>query len=500
MIHTSEEHLNDSIDESEPVNNLNETYTISQDDSSEYSHIDRRTSSGSSIHYDQNILRPNEPLLKDIEDVIERENLFNSKIELCCKIYDYTLDPLSDFEDKETKSCALMEIEEILLEEPNLVSCFDSFYKQIFRMITANIFRVLPPPQSHPLPEYDPEDDDPPLEPSWPNLSLVYDLFTKFLDKLHFDNERAKPYVDRKFLSSLISLFASEDPREREYLKTILHRLYGKYIDSRAYIRNCMSNFFLAYMYDHGNHTGVAELLEVMGSIVNGFIYPLKDEHKKFLFNVVLPLHKHKALATYHSQLTYCAVQYIDRDAELAVPIINYLLKHWPRLASTREVMYLSEMEELVDVTDEREFRKVMVKLFKQLAICITSDQFQVAERCLYMWNNEYFTTLVARNSTVLMPILFPALNRDPNLHWNKTINGLIYNALKMLSEMNPILLHELDTQYQEEKSVQKKQQQQQNQAQLTVARTNIPSLGDIGQRQDVDMQWSSINDQLDKT
>ena len=52
----------------------------------------------------------------------------------------------------------------------------------------------------------------------------------------------------------------------------------------------------------------------------------------------MLPLDKQKALATYHSHLTYCTVQLIDGDAELAVPIINYLLRYWPRLA--REVMF----------------------------------------------------------------------------------------------------------------------------------------------------------------
>ena len=31
----------------------------------------------------------------------------------------------------------------------------------------------------------------------------------------------------KKFLMKLLELFDSEDPRERDYLKTILHRIYG---------------------------------------------------------------------------------------------------------------------------------------------------------------------------------------------------------------------------------------------------------------------------------
>ncbi len=37
----------------------------------------------------------------------------------------------------------------------------------------------------------------------------------------------AKKFVDQKFCLQLVDLFDSEDPRERDYLKTILHRIYG---------------------------------------------------------------------------------------------------------------------------------------------------------------------------------------------------------------------------------------------------------------------------------
>lgn len=43
----------------------------------------------------------------------------------------------------------------------------------------------------------------------------------------------------------LLELFDSEDPREREYLKTILHRVYGKFLGLRAYIRKQCNNIFL---------------------------------------------------------------------------------------------------------------------------------------------------------------------------------------------------------------------------------------------------------------
>ena len=46
-------------------------------------------------------------------------------------------------------------------------------------------------------------------------------------------------------LSQLLELFDSEDPRERDFLKTVLHRIYGKFLGLRAFIRKQINNIFL---------------------------------------------------------------------------------------------------------------------------------------------------------------------------------------------------------------------------------------------------------------
>lgn len=43
----------------------------------------------------------------------------------------------------------------------------------------------------------------------------------------------------------LLDLFDSEDPRERDCLKTVLHRIYGKFLGLRAFIRKQINNIFL---------------------------------------------------------------------------------------------------------------------------------------------------------------------------------------------------------------------------------------------------------------
>ena len=50
----------------------------------------------------------------------------------------------------------------------------------------------------------------------------------------------------------LLELFDSEDPRERESLKTLLHRIYGKFLSLRGFIRKQINNIFLRYVGQNG--------------------------------------------------------------------------------------------------------------------------------------------------------------------------------------------------------------------------------------------------------
>jgi serine/threonine-protein phosphatase 2A regulatory subunit B' len=257
-------------------------------------------------------------------------------------------------------------------------------------------------------------------------------------------------------VQQLLELFDSEDPRERDFLKTTLHRIYGKFLGLRAFIRKQINNIFYKFVYETERHNGVAELLEILGSIINGFALPLKEEHKIFLLKVLMPLHKVRSLSVYHPQLAYCVVQFLEKDPSLTEQVIMNLLRFWPKVHSPKEVMFLNELEEILDVIEPAEFQKVMIPLFNQLAKCVSSPHFQVAERALYYWNNEYIMSLISDDASVILPIMFPALYKNSKSHWNKTIHGLIYNALKLFVEMNQKLFDECTQQYKLEQKKEK--------------------------------------------
>ncbi|XP_011306529.1 serine/threonine-protein phosphatase 2A 56 kDa regulatory subunit gamma isoform isoform X1 [Fopius arisanus] len=393
--------------------------------------------------------------LAEAQQPSEREELFIQKLRQCCVLFDFESDPLSDLKWKEVKRGALLEMVEYVTKNKGVIT--ESIYPEAVNMFAVNLFRTLPPSSNPNGAEFDPEEDEPTLEAAWPHLQLVYEFFLRLLESQDFQPTIAKRYIDHKFVLQLLELFDSEDPRERDFLKTTLHRIYGKFLGLRAYIRKQINNVFYRFIYETEHHNGIAELLEILGSIINGFALPLKEEHKIFLLKVLLPLHKAKSLSVYHPQLAYCVVQFLEKDPNLTEPVIKNLLKYWPKTHSPKEVMFLNELEEILDVIEPAEFQKVMDPLFRQLAKCVSSPHFQVAERTLYYWNNEYIMSLISDNYSFILPIMYPALYKNSRNHWNKTIHGLIYNALKRLMEMNQKVFDECTQQYTQDRQKEKR-------------------------------------------
>ncbi|VDN06789.1 unnamed protein product [Thelazia callipaeda] len=398
----------------------------------------RRLVNSSRYHTDSEPELAQLQLIKDAA-VADQPTLVIQKLQQCQKVFDF-YDPLSQLKSKEIKRAALNELIDHITTVKGAIT--ESIYPEIIKMASKNIFRVLPPSDNS---EFDPEEDEPTLE-------LVYELFLRFLESPDFQAAIGKKYIDQRFVLSLLDLFDSEDPRERDFLKTVLHRIYGKFLGLRAFIRKQINNMFLSFVFETDSFNGVGELLEILGSIINGFALPLKQEHKVFLVKVLLPLHKPRCLSLYHAQLAYCVVQFIEKDSTLTPQVFEALLKFWPRTCSAKEVMFLGEVEEILDIIEPEQFKKIIDPLFKQLAKCVSSPHFQVAERALYFWNNEYILSLIEENIDQVMPIMFPALYRISKEHWNQTIVALVYNVLKTFMEMNGKLFDELTANYKHER------------------------------------------------
>ncbi|KAL7135011.1 hypothetical protein ABFS83_11G064500 [Erythranthe nasuta] len=390
------------------------------------------------------------PSFKDVP-ISEKQHLFIKKVKMCCVVFDFT-DPTKNFKEKDIKRQTLLELVEYITSANGKFP--ENMMQEVVKMVSANIFReFIPQPRENKLINgLDLEDEEPAMDPTWPHLQAVYEFLLRFVASPETDAKIAKRYIDHSFILKLLALFDSEDPREREYLKTILHRIYGKFMVHRPFIRKTINNIFHQFIFETEKHNGIAEFLEVLGSIINGYALPLKEEHKLFLVRILIPLHKPKCLATYHQQLSYCITQYVEKDCKLADIIIRGLIKYWPVTNSSKEVLFLNELEEVLEATQGPEFQRCMVPLFQQISRSLNSMHFQVAERALFLWNNEHIENLIKQNRKVILPIIFPAIERNAK-HWNQAVHSLSLNVRKIFYDLDPDLFKACQLKFQEDEA-----------------------------------------------
>ncbi|XP_057431792.1 serine/threonine protein phosphatase 2A 59 kDa regulatory subunit B' gamma isoform-like isoform X2 [Lotus japonicus] len=321
------------------------------------------------------------PAFRDVPSS-EKPNLFIRKLSMCCVVFDFN-DPAKHLKEKDVKRQTLLELVDYI---SSVNSKFNELTMQeVTKMVAANLFRTLPS-SNHDgkvADAYDVDEEEPTFEPAWSHLQIVYEILYRFVASSETDAKLAKRYIDHSFVLKLLDLFDSEDQREREYLKTILHRIYGKFMVHRPFIRKAINNIFYQFMFETEKHNGIAELLEILGSIINGFALPLKEEHKLFLVRALIPLHRPKCVSMYHQQLSYCITLFVEKDVKLANTVIRGILKYWPVTNSSKEVMFLGELEEVLEATQPAEFQRCVVPLFRQIGRCLNSLHFQFCGRLL---------------------------------------------------------------------------------------------------------------------
>ena len=76
---------------------------------------------------------------------------------------------------------------------------------------------------------------------------------------------------------------------------------------------------------------------------------------------------------------------------------------------------------------------------------------WQVAERTLFLWNNDHIRNLIIQNRQVILPIILPALERNTRSHWNQAVQSLTLNVRKIFSDADQALFDECLDRFQED-------------------------------------------------
>ena len=110
------------------------------------------------------------PAFRDVPNTA-KQNLFVKKLHQCAFLFDFS-DPSKELVEKEMKRTTLLELVDYVNGGPGKFT--EAVSEDVIFMLSNNLFRTLPPSRNHNEAEaFDPEEEEPTLEPAWPHLQVT---------------------------------------------------------------------------------------------------------------------------------------------------------------------------------------------------------------------------------------------------------------------------------------------------------------------------------------
>lgn len=143
-----------------------------------------------------------EPCLRDISFPADVLEALRRKLRACSDVvFDFRAADLY-LEQKEQKKQTLMEVLDYINNSERKPVPLEQIIEELIEMISANIFRPLPPPSTSvsSLLLNDPEELEPMMEVAWPHLQLIYEILLRLVMCSEINPKVAKKHIDHCFV------------------------------------------------------------------------------------------------------------------------------------------------------------------------------------------------------------------------------------------------------------------------------------------------------------
>ena len=306
---------------------------------------------------------------------------------------------------------------------------------------------------------------EPPPTNSGPNsyeheIEVVYTIVRLFVGLPEVNLNALAAHLSDETLHALVGRLSLCPAPETPLVKVLLHSIYSRVVDVRWTMRGLLALYLRSYLRSPPRVQGVVEVLELFGSIVSGFTAPLSESHRLLLLDVIMPLHTPNGkifdmasiMSIYHNPLVFVVSRFLEKDPSLFLDVFERIQAAFPPVHSAnspKEALLIHEMEKLLEYSSPETFKSVSTELILRLARCTASLHHIVSERALQVWRSDKFISLVTHDAETrgtLYQAMLPILLATPS--WNKTVNRMRGNVLRILEKHDAPLFASCAIQY----------------------------------------------------
>jgi serine/threonine-protein phosphatase 2A regulatory subunit B' len=134
---------------------------------------------------------------------------------------------------------------------------------------------------------------------------------------------------------------------------------------------------------------------------------------------------------------------FLTKDRTLAIHLLEGLLKYWPFANCIKETLFLTELQEVLEVCEVDKVEPLIGKLFKRIVKCIGGIHLQVADRAMCFFENDYFLNILKTYKEKTFPMLVPIIVDLADNHWHKILQESLIALKTILKEIDPLAFDE---------------------------------------------------------
>lgn len=134
---------------------------------------------------------------------------------------------------------------------------------------------------------------------------------------------------------------------------------------------------------------------------------------------------------------------FLTKDRTLAIPLLEGLLKYWPFANCVKETLFLTELQEVLEVCEVDKVKHLIPRLFKRIVKCIGGIHLQVADRAMCFFENDYFLNILKTYKEETFPMLVPVIVDLAENHWHKILQESLIALKTILKEIDPFAFEE---------------------------------------------------------
>ncbi|MEN2497052.1 MAG: Serine/threonine-protein phosphatase 2A 56 kDa regulatory subunit beta isoform [Marteilia pararefringens] len=249
------------------------------------------------------------------------------------------------------------------------------------------------------------------------------EFIISIIDSPNFSVDEAKRIINIQFVYKILNSFYCEDIRIRDMLKNLLHKIYTKFLNMRGKIRNRIKIMFQEIVATKALCRGLDQILDILSSIITGFVKPLKEEHKLLLKDGLVLLLKMPNLSQFDQKLSFALMYFCEKDSDCLDIVLDSMLKYWPKTAPNKEQKFIYYLNELLIRCEEESLNKFRERIMIQIRRCLKSDHCQLIEQTLkLMYESLQISRIIEFDTTKYLKQIIECRPDIKPEDWNGTL------------------------------------------------------------------------------